>query len=199
MSQRSELRRSIKKETRELLKDDRWNLVLGDLLVSAASGSSAAGVGVVLTGPFQYGLTNFSLKSVRKEERNTGDLFSGFSSMFGKSLGLFVLEFVYTLLWTLLFIIPGIIKSYSYSMAFYLLKDNPELGPDEAITRSRKLMKGHKWELFVLQLSFIGWILLSILTCGILAIFFVGPWMYLAQAKFYESIKENQETVEVIE
>lgn len=196
MSEKSELRRSIKKQTREQLKEDRWNLVLGDLLVGAASGSSAAGVGIVLTGPLTFGFNKYAVKAVRKEERNTGDLFGGFSSNFGKYIGLFVLQMVYLCLWTLLFFIPGIIKSYSYAMSFYLMIDNPELGAKEAITKSRKLMNGHKWELFVLELSFIGWILLSILTFGILAIFFVGPWMNLAKAKFYDSIKEQPEVVE---
>lgn len=186
-----ELRRTIKKETKELAKANRWNLVLGNLLVGTAEGSEVAGVGIVLGGPLTYGVTNYSLKVVRKEDSNTGDLFKGFSSIFGKSIGLFVLEFVYLLLWTLLFFIPGIIKSYSYSMSFYLLRDNPELDSEEAITRSRKLMKGHKWELFVFDLSFIGWIILSMLTLGILALFFVGPWMTLAHAKFYDSIKDN--------
>ena len=194
MSTKRELRKQIKKESRELLEENRWNVVLGNLLVGTASGSEVAGVGIVLTGPLQYGLASYCLKAVRKDERkNTGDLFSGFSNDFGRSLVLFVLETVYLCLWTLLFFIPGIIKSFSYSMAFYLLKDHPELSGKEAITASRKLMKGHKWELFVLHLSFIGWILLSMLTLGILAIFFVGPWMNLAQTKFYESIKETEE------
>ena len=185
MSKR-ELRRSIKKETRELVGEHRWNLVLGSLLVSAGAEC------LVLGGPFQIGLNSYELGALRKEEQNTGTLFKGFSKLFGKSVGLFFLEVLYLFLWMMLFWIPGIIKSYSYSMAFFILKDNPDIGPDEAITRSRKLMKGHKWELFVLELSFIGWILLSIITCGIVAIFFVGPWMSLARAKFYESIKDEQ-------
>lgn len=179
-----ELRKSIKKETRELVSENRWNLVLGSLLSGAGSDT------LVLAGPFQIGLVNYSLKAVRKEEHNTGDLFKGFSGIFGKSVGAFFLQFLYLCLWCMLFYIPALIKSYSYSMTFYLLQDNPNLGPDEAITESRKLMKGHKWELFVFDLSFIGWIFLSMITFGIVAIFFVGPWMTLARAKFYDSIKK---------
>ena len=183
--EKRELRRSIKKETKELTKENRWNLVLGELLISAGSETC------VLAGPFQLGLVNFSLKTVRGEEKNTGDLFSGFSNRFGKSVGLFFLQLLYLCLWTMLFYIPGIIKSYSYAMSYYILQDNPEIGVKEAITKSRQMMKGHKWELFVMQLSFIGWILLSIITCRIVAFFFVAPWMNLAYAKFYDSIKDK--------
>ena len=191
MESRKELRRSIKKDARERLSDHRWNIVLGSLLCGAAAGSSVAGVGIVLTGPLQYGVNSYSVKAVRDEETNTGDLFAGFSNSFGKCLGVYVLTLVYTFLWTLLFFIPGIIKSFSYSMAMYILKDNPELSSDEAITASRKMMKGHKWELFVLQLSFIGWHLLGMLTFGILHIFFIGPWLSLTVAEFYSKLKEN--------
>ena len=185
------LRKTIKRESRELVKQNRWNLVLGDLLVSTSASTSYVVVGMVFGGPLTFGLTDYSLKTIRNERRNTGTLFKGFSKNFGKTVGLYFLEFIYLLLWFLLFIIPGIIKSFSYSMAFYILADNPELGPKEAITKSREMMKGHKWELFVLYLSYIGWIFLSILTFGLLAIFFVGPWTYLAAAKFYQTIKDK--------
>lgn len=184
-------RKEIKKEAKLLLQEHRWNAVLGGLLQGAASGSSVAAVGLVLGGPLEFGFTDYCLRAVRKEENNTGVLFTGFSNSFGKNFGLFILRTVYVFLWYLLFCIPGIIKSYSYSMAFYLMKDNPELGPKDAITASRKLMNGHKWELFILDLSFILWILLGCLTFGILLILHVGPWMSLSRAKFYESIKEQ--------
>lgn len=181
---KGELRRCIKKETRALVKENRWNLVLGSILVGAVQET------VVLPGPMAIGLANYSLKAVRGEECNTGDLFHGFSKNFGRNIGLFILQVVYIFLWTLLFYIPGIIKLFSYAMTFYISRDNPDLTVKEAITKSRQMMNGHKWELFVFNLSFIGWILLSCLTLGLLLIFFVGPWMSLAQAKFYDSIKE---------
>lgn len=194
MSEKSELRKKIKKESRELYRENRWNLVLGNLLCGAAVSSTSAAVGLVLGGPLAYGMADFTLKVVRKDEsKSTADLFKGFSNQFGRSIVAFILEAVYLALWFLLFIIPGIIKSFSYSMTFYLLHDHPELEGNDAITKSRELMKGHKWDLFVLRLSFIGWILLSCLTFGILAILFVNPWMSVAQAKFYESIKEQSQ------
>ena len=95
---------------------------------------------------------------------------------------------VYTFLWSLLFIIPGIVKSYSYAMTPYILLDRPELSPTEAIEESGKMMDGHKMDLFILDLSFIGWILLSVLTCGAL-LFYVEPYMMASRSAFYLEIK----------
>jgi uncharacterized membrane protein len=91
----------------------------------------------------------------------------------------------------MLFIIPGIVKSYSSAMSYYIMCDNPEMGANEAITRSREMMNGHKWQLFCLHFSFIGWILLSMLTCGLL-LFMVTPYMNAATAEFYEKLKRDE-------
>ena len=91
---------------------------------------------------------------------------------------------LYTFLWSLLFIIPGIVKSYSYAMTPYILLDRPELSATDAIKESEKMMNGHKMELFILDLSFIGWILLSMLTCGILVLY-VEPYMMATKSAFY--------------
>ena len=99
---------------------------------------------------------------------------------------------IYIMLWTLLFYIPGIVKSYSYAMTPYILLDKPELSATDAITESRKMMNGHKMELFILDLSFIGWILLSLLTCGILFLY-VAPYMQAARAEFYRTLKGDDE------
>lgn len=92
----------------------------------------------------------------------------------------------------LLFIIPGIVKSFSYAMTPYILEENPELSANEAIDRSRAMMKGHKFDLFWLYLSFIGWILLSILTLGI-GLLWLAPYMQTATAAFYEDVKADYE------
>lgn len=93
-----------------------------------------------------------------------------FSIAFGKwihnVLGILIM-YVYIFLWSLLFLIPGIIKAYSYAMTPYILAEHPELSVNEAIDRSRAMMKGHKFDYFFLQLSFIGWMLLSIITLGV--------------------------------
>ena len=102
-----------------------------------------------------------------------------------------LLQGIYTFLWTLLLVIPGIIKHYSYSMTSYVLHDNPELKYDDAIDRSIKLMKGHKMKLFLLDLSFIGWILLGIITCGI-GMLWVYPYWLTSHAAFYNDLLEEE-------
>lgn len=87
--------------------------------------------------------------------------------------------------WSLLFCIPGIIKMYSYMLVPYLIKDNPELSATETITRSRELMNGHKWEAFVMDLSFIGWYLLGAISLGLVNTFWTNPYHESARARFY--------------
>ena len=103
-------------------------------------------------------------------------------------LGMF-LRGLFILLWSMLFLIPGIIKSYSYRMVPFILTDNPEITATEAITLSRQMMKGNKWRAFVLDLSFIGWYILSALTLGALSIFYVNPYVYATEAELYHTIK----------
>lgn len=115
----------------------------------------------------------------------------GFKS-FGDSLALHILNAIFTFLWSLLLVIPGIIKAYSYSMGYFILADRPDLSGNQARKRSMYLMKGHKWQLFCLDFSFIGWYLLSLLTLGILA-FWVYPYHMTARAEFYNEllVEEN--------
>ena len=100
--------------------------------------------------------------------------------------------FLVSVSWFLLFIIPGIIKAYAYAMTYYISYDNPELSAEECINRSMKMMYGHKLDLFLLDLSFIGWILLSILTLGV-GMLWVTPYMYTSRAKFYEELKMQEQ------
>ena len=99
-----------------------------------------------------------------------------------------LLMYVYTFLWTLLFVIPGIIKGYAYAMTPFILKDNPNMKNNEAIELSMAMMDGHKWDLFCLQLSFIGWAFLCVLTFGIGYLWLV-PYMQTSTAAFYEDVK----------
>ena len=137
------------------------------------------------------GLTAVFLQLTRTGTTKIEYLFNGITTGFvNKMLG-YILVTLYTLLWSLLFYIPGLVKGYSYAMTFYILNDNPEMSANDAITRSREMMDGHKWQLFCLHFSFIGWILLSILTCGILFLF-VAPYMQAANAEFYEKLKNDE-------
>ena len=142
----------------------------------------------IITPAFALSFCMFFLKLTKGEDVSVGDIFKGFNKT-GRALWLNILIAVFTFLWSLLLVIPGIIKAYAYSMAFYVLADNPELTASEALAKSQSMMRGHKMELFILELSFIGWFFLVGLTFGIAAIY-VAPYMSATMANFYNSIKE---------
>lgn len=147
------------------------------------------GVIVFLLLPLAWGYAVFFLRLIHHENIDYGRLFDGFSDYFR----IFVAELlkgVYVLLWSLLLIIPGIIKTYSYAMTEFILKDNPEMSGEQAICESMRLMQGHKTQLFLLDLSMIGWLILSLLTLGI-GLLFLYPYYYTAHAHFYEDLKVN--------
>ena len=156
-----------------------------DATVSSNSSFSNA-FGLFFGGTFMFSFILISEKICFGYEPNVKDLFFGFR-YYGKSLGVNLLTKLYTTLWSLLLIIPGIIKSYSYSMAPYIALHNPHLSANKCITKSRELMDGHKSDLFHLHLSYFGWILLCVLTCGILT-FWVAPKIQEAQYLFYLDI-----------
>ena len=114
----------------------------------------------LIGGAVSVGLCRYHLLLLDRQERSLRTLWTGFSS-FGKALGVVFLRGLYTFLWTLLFIIPGISASYRYSMALFVLAEDPSIGINEAITVSKQMMKGNKWRLFCLGFSFIGWSLLA--------------------------------------
>ncbi len=145
-------------------------------------------VGALLVPALSVSLCAIYLGMTKGTKASIGDMFCRIGTV-GKALWLSILIYVFTYLWTLLFIIPGIIKGFSYSMAYYVLAENPNMTAREALNTSKRIMKGHKWELFVLQLSFIGWHLLGMITCGI-AYIYVIPYISATTANFYNSIKE---------
>ena len=139
---------------------------------------------------FSYNIAILDNKRT-SEPFNIEKLFVGYKD-FLRIVGTGLLISVYVFLWSLLLYIPGIIKSISYSQTFYILKDNPDLSFDAAIERSIAMMKGHKWEYFCLTLTFIGWVLLVIITFGI-AGFWVTPYMSATFADYYEDLKAEFE------
>lgn len=142
--------------------------------------------------PLSYGYNMAFLANARtKKSFAVQDLFEGFKD-YGRILGTLLLENVYIVLWFLLLIVPGIIKSYSYAMTVYILKDEPELKFNSAIEKSMAMMQGHKFDLFYLQLTFIGWALLCILTFGI-GFLWLCPYMASATAHFYDEVKADYE------
>lgn len=142
----------------------------------------------IITPVFTLSFSIIYLKITRGEMISVGDLFEGFSNT-GRALWLNILISVFTFLWSLLLLVPGIIKSYAYSMSYYVLADNPELTARQALAKSKEITQGHKMELFVLNLSFFWWSLLTILTFGIAGIYVI-PYMDATMTNFYNSIKE---------
>lgn len=149
---------------------------------------------LVITPAFSIASIIIYLKLVAGTKPEIAELFQHFDK-FWAAFKVNFFTSLFTSLWSLLFFIPGIVKSLSYSMAMYIMAENPEMPALEAITKSRKMMDGHKMELFVLGLSFIGWLLLVGITAGI-AIIWVGPYMNATMANFYNSIKPSVEVIE---
>ncbi len=163
-------------------------VIINSLIIGALSSTA---IGGLLNGCFAFGLFAAYLSLIRTKEMRLETLFSGFEN-FGTTLLAGILQAIFTFLWSLLFVIPGIVKSYSYAMTYYIMKDNPNLSANDAITESRKMMNGHKMDLFLLDLSFIGWMILTVLTFGLLSLYVV-PYQHAAKAAFYESLKNQNE------
>ena len=136
------------------------------------------------------------LRGNKQEIRPFSDVFRGFSGVFALGIiVIYILSTIFVSLWALLFVIPGIIKSYSYSQAYFIYYDTYEqtgTRPDflACITASRRLMKGYKGKLFLLDLSFIGWHILAIITAGI-GYLGVTPYISATKAAFYESLPKQ--------
>ena len=149
---------------------------------------------VIITPAFALSVIRVYLGLVNGVQPKAGDAFSGFDD-FWAAFKVSFLTGLFTFLWSLLFVIPGIIKTYSYSMATYILAENKGKPALECINESKAMTEGHKMELFVLSLSFIGWGLLCSITCGIAAIWVV-PYMQATFANAYKSLKPAAPVVE---
>ena len=156
-------------------------------------GSIAAAI--FITPAFTLSLARVYLNVIKGGTPEVGDAFSGFDDFWSAFKVIFLMG-LFTFLWALLFYIPGIIKGISYSMAPYILAENPGKPALECINESKAMTHGHKMDLFVLGLSFIGWGLLCSLTLGI-AYIWVGPYMQATYANAYNSLKQQQPVVEI--
>ena len=204
----------IKEKAKEMIKGNLWTLwkpmlvmfviTFGIAFVTALIAfsvldmeASVAAVDIVdsLLGialiPMTVGLCAYYLKFVRGEELSL-DLLKKYYPFFVKLLIIDLLIFVFTLLWSILLIIPGLIAAISYSMSFFIAVDKEELTASETIAESKRIMNGHKLDFFILLLSFFGWMLLAGLTFGILLIWLV-PYMTTAEVIFYEDIRKRAE------
>lgn len=187
--------KDIRKKARELLKGNWTEPVLVNLILfgifSAINVIPFVSfiVMLLISGPLMYGANIFYLNFVRKKKKNIEDLFKGFNE-FTRALSTWFLTTLYAFLWSLLFFIPGIIALYSYSMSYLILKDNPKISATQAIRMSKDMMKGNKWKLFCLNLSFLGWTFLSFFTFGI-GLLWVFAYRDSSIVLFYEEISKK--------
>lgn len=146
-------------------------------------------VSIFVALPLTVGYNAFTLRIYRGEEGDVGGMFrTGFSN-YWRHVGGMLWMGLFTFLWTLLFIIPGIIKALAYFMTPYILADCPDVTATDALKLSMRMTQGHKGKVFVMGLSFIGWGLLTALTGGILGIFYTGEYYYTSLAGLYHELK----------
>ena len=159
-------------------------------LLTGLAGTVLPGLGAVLiSGPLLYGQIRLFLRQARSGlPMEVTEVFQGFRDDLGGIILIGLLTTLFTLLWSLLLVIPGIVKSYSYAMSYYVKVDHPEYGWKACVDESIRLMRGHKWELFMLDLSFIGWYIVGSLCLGV-GILWVTPYLAATRAQFYESIR----------
>lgn len=184
----------IRAAARENLKGNWGTAVLLFLIYGIIAGIPGAipyigpVISILIIGPLMLGLIGCFVRLIRSEPFQFEGMFDGFKN-FTTAFVLQLLITVFTLLWSLLLWIPGIIAAYRYSMAFYILNDNPQMPAKEALEESKKMMNGFKGKLFLLHLSFIGWFFLCLLTLGI-GFLWLMPYIQTAQAHFYQNLKD---------
>ena len=162
-------------------------------LISGASSVIPVVGTLVVLGPLSYGLNYIFLKQARDHKPiQIGDLFKGFTEDFTCNLLIGLMSTIFTALWSILFVIPGIVKAYAYSMAYYIKLDHPEYTWGQCLDQSQVMMKGYKMTLFIQDLSFIGWYLLAsfLFYVGIL---WVQPYQMATRAQFYNALVGWQE------
>ena len=153
-------------------------------------------VKIFVFNPIQVGCMKWYLRNREEDKPSIKALVEVFSDGYIRTVGIMFLRDLFTFLWTLLLIVPGIVKAYEYRMIPYLLAENPELTRKEAFAMTKKIMDGNKMDTFVLDLSFIPWILLAVLLCGILMVFFVAPYMVLTRTEQYVCLCQGKEKYE---
>ncbi len=187
--------RQLRGVARETLKGNWLYAVLCTLLYTAVVSvcGSIPLAGLLVVGPLGFGMSIAFLRFVRGETSGEDLVTKPFEvfNHYGRTLGASLLVFLFVMLWSLLLIVPGIVKGLSYAMTPYILHDNPEMSARECIRQSQKMMDGHKMKFFLLQLSFIGWFLLCCITMGI-GFLWLQPYIITTEAKFYEELKARQ-------
>lgn len=194
----SEYRRRAREALEGNIFGNTWLFMVLVVLVTGAilSVSGIIFIGpLLLIGPISIGICSYTLHVVRNtEKKNKIDpLLDGFRGSVGNSILVGLLATIFTALWSLLFIIPGIVKAIAYSQCYFIALEHPEYDANTCITESRKMMNGHKWEYFCLQFSFIGWMIVGSFCLGV-GTLWVSAYMNAANAAYYEDLK-NQPVV----
>lgn len=154
----------------------------------------AAVIDIFVINPLEIGCNRFFIRNMH-EKAQVGNLGFSFDTDYLNAVKTMFFRDLYLILWTLLFVIPGIIKLYEYRLIPYILAENPHMSKRQVFEISRGMMRGNKWKAFVLDLSFIGWHILGALTCGILEVFYVAPYVYATDAAFYEAVAYGNQPV----
>lgn len=161
-------------------------LLNGVVIVSAVIGLLFS---IFVTDAITVGVSNYFIKNTYSKP-SFSDVFSGFKVKYGRNIGTLLLVGIKVVLWSFLFIIPGIIKAYEYAIIPYILADDPQISSKDTFKKAKQMMKGNKWRLFKLEFSFIGWLVLCVLTLGI-GTFFLIPYVNAANAEFYTELKNK--------
>lgn len=192
---RKDLKEKAKASLGGKIFEDNWLKALlvcfiASIIVSAAASIGMGIGGLIIAGPISYGMAYVLIELVRnKKPVEISDLFKGFDEDFKNNFLIGLMTSIYVFLWSLLFVIPGIVKTYAYSFAFYIKKDHPEYDWSKCIEESKRLTEGHKMDLFILDLSFIGWYFVGSLCFGI-GTLFVVPYHNATKIQFYEELKK---------
>ncbi len=187
------LRADIKSLAKRNFQDQYWLSVGAFVLIMVLQGVvSGTFIGMLLLmPPLTVGYASFALKIYRGQQGDISEMLGAGFNDYGRNLGGILWMYLFTFLWSLLFIIPGIVKAMAYFATPYILADSENVSATDALKLSMRMTKGYKGEIFVMYLSFIGWAILSAMTFGILAIFYTGPYMYTSFAGMYEELKKN--------
>lgn len=195
----SELRRGARTQLGGNIFSTGWlMMLLACLIVNAVVGAtSTLIIGLLIVGPASYGLTRCMVNVVEQKNKSAelSDLFCGFTENFTQSFILGLLSGLFIALWSLLFVIPGIVKSYSYAMAFYIQQKEENKDWKYCLDKSIATMNGHRMQLFLLDLSFIGWYLLGVLCLGV-GTLFVYPYHIMARTNFFEALSASESAKE---
>uniref|UniRef100_UPI0040559EC5 DUF975 family protein n=1 Tax=Agathobacter sp. TaxID=2021311 RepID=UPI0040559EC5 len=165
-------------------------IVIVFIIIAVIASVIAILLSTFILNPLEVGASRFFLKNLDKNTQ-IGELGFAFDTEYKNVAKIMFFRGLYTILWTLLFIIPGIVKSYEYCMIPYLLAENPSLTKEQAFAVSKQMMDGQKWRTFVLDLSFIGWEILSTITLGLVSVFYLNPYMHQTYAALYQELSQQ--------